>query len=126
MFGVDTKVMVNTADGTTKANMKQASPFVVQVGTDWSHAAAFSNEEKGFGVKVDKNGTVIEVKTPGPGNNAAPQILILPGSWLWPTERTRIDKAYRNFGEWGGNYTNNTWVNTYNTGSVVNWVGTQN
>lgn len=120
MFDVDTKVMVNTADGTTKANMKQASPFVVQVGTNWSHAA-FSTEGNGFGVKVEKNGTITEVKTPGPGNNAAPQILILPKDWLWPTERTRIDKAYSEFGEWGNNYTNTTWVNKYNTGSVVRW-----
>lgn len=123
---IASNVMVNTAEGTTQANMKQASPFVVQVGANWSHAAAFSNEEKGFGVKVEKNGTLIEVKTPGPGNNAAPQILILPENWLWPTERTRIDKAYPYFGEWGGNYTNNTWVKNRDYSKVVDWVGTQN
>lgn len=118
---VNTKVMVNTADGTTKANMKQASPFVVQVGTNWSHAA-FSTEGNGFSVKVEKNGTITEVKTPGPGNNAAPQILILPKDWLWPTERTRINTAYPQFDEWGENYTNTTWVKNCNSGSVVNWI----
>jgi hypothetical protein len=104
--------------------MKQASPFVVQVGTNWSHAAAFSKEEKGFGVKVEKDGEVTEVNAPGPGNNAAPQILILTKDWLWPTERTRIDKAYPGFGEWGANYTKTDWVKTnvdYN--KVINWVG---
>ena len=120
---VNTKVMVNTADGTTKANMKQASPFVVQVGTNWSHAAAFSKEGKGFGVKVEKDGNVTEVKVPGPGNNAAPQILILTKDWLWPTERTRINTAYPQFGEWGENYTNTTWVNEYVRSKVVDWVG---
>ena len=120
---VNTKVMVNTADGTTKANMKQASPFVVQVGTNWSHAAAFSKEGKGFGVKVEKDGNVTEVKVPGPGNNAAPQILILTKDWLWPTERTRINTAYPQFGEWGENYTNTTWVNEYVRSKVVDGVG---
>ena len=123
MFKVATTEMVNTASGTTKANMKQASPFVVQVGTDWSHAA-FSTEGNGFGVMVKKDGAITEVKTPGPGNNAAPQILILTKDWLWPTERTRIDKAYPGFGEWGANYTtNSTWVNEYNGSDVVDWVG---
>ena len=118
---ISSNVMVNTAEGTNKANMKQTSPFVVQVPTNWSHAA-FSKEGNGFGVKVEKDGAITEVKTPGPGNNAAPQILILPKDWLWPTERTRIDAAYSKFGEWGENYTSTTWVNTYNNGSVVNWI----
>ncbi len=118
---VNTKVMVNTAEGTNKANMKQTSPFVVPVPADWSHAA-FSTEGNGFGVKVEKDGKVTEVNTPGPGNNAAPQILILPENWLWPTERTRINTAYPEFGEWGKDYTDKTWVNKCNTGSVVNWI----
>lgn len=117
---IASNVMVNTAEGTNKANMKQASPFVVQVPTNWSHAA-FSTEGNGFGVMVKKDGAITEVKTPGPGNNAAPQILILTKDWLWPTERTRIDKAYPGFGEWGANYTDKTWVNKYNTGFVVSW-----
>ena len=123
MFGVETTEMVNTASGTTKANMKQASPFVVQVPTDWSHAT-FSKEDKGFGVKVEKDGKSTEIYLPGPGNNAAPQILVLTQDWLWPTERTRIDKAYPGFGEWGENYTKTDWVKTnvdYN--KVINWVG---
>ena len=122
MFGVETTEMVNTASGTTKANMKQASPFVVPVPTDWSHAT-FSKEDKGFGVKVEKDGKSTEIYLPGPGNNAAPQILVLTQDWLWPTERTRIDKAYPGFGEWGENYTDNTWVNKYNGSNVVDWVG---
>ena len=117
---IASNVMVNTADGTTKANMMQASPFVVQVPTDWSHAA-FSTEGKGFGVQVEKDGNVTEVNVPGPEeNSAAPQILVLTPNWLWPTERTRISTAYSDFGEWGGNYTYIKWVNNI-TGSVVRW-----
>ena len=119
MFKVETTEMVNTASGTTKANMKQASPFVVQVPTDWSHAA-FKTEGNGFNVKVQNDGNVT-IATPG--NNPAPQILILTKDWLWPTERTRINTAYHQFGEWGENYTNSTWVNEYNGSNVVDWVG---
>lgn len=121
MFKVATTEMVNTASGTTKANMKQASPFVVQVPTNWSHAA-FKTVGNGFNVKVqnDENVTIAT-----PGNNPAPQILILTKDWLWPTERTRINTAYPQFGEWGENYTKTDWVKTnvdYN--KVINWVGT--
>lgn len=119
MFKVATTEMVNTASGTTKANMKQASPFVVQVPTDWSHAA-FNTEGNGFNVKVQNDGNVT-IATPG--NNPAPQILILTPNWLWPTERTRINTAYPNFGEWGENYTNSTWVDNYVGSNVVDWVG---
>ena len=126
MFKVDTKEMVNTASGTTKANMKQASPFVVQVPTNWSHAVtAYSTIGNGFNVKVQKGDNVTEITTPVPGNKAAPQILILDKNWLWPTERTRIDAAYKEFGVWGENYTNTTWVNTKDYSKVVDWVGTQ-
>ena len=121
MFKVETTEMVNTASGTTKANMKQASPFVVQVPTNWSHVA-FNTKGNGFNVKVQNDGNVT-IATPG--NNAAPQILVLTSDWLWPTERTRINTAYPQFGEWGENYTKTDWVKTnvdYN--KVINWVGT--
>ena len=122
MFDVDTKVMVNTADGTTKANMMQASPFVVQVGGNWSH----TDSDKTFKVMVKKNGNNTIVTTPMPGQHAAPQILVLAEDWLWPTERTRINAAYPQFGEWGGNYTNSTWVDNRVYENVVDWIGTQN
>lgn len=123
MFGVETEVMVNTKKGTTKSNMKEGKSFTVAVGADWSHSPAFSEEGNGFKVKVkkDKENT-LEVETPGAGNSAAPQMLILPEKWLWPTERTRISDAYPAFGEWGANYTNTQWVNNVVKENVVDWV----
>lgn len=123
MFGVDTKEMVNTAKGTTKSNMIAAKSFTVAVGADWSHSPAFSVKGNGFKVKVkrDKENT-LEVETPGAGSSAAPQMLILPEKWLWPTERTRISDAYPSFGEWGANYTNTQWVNNVVNENVVDWV----
>ena len=123
MFGVDTKVMVNTKKGTTKSNLVEGKSFTVAVGADWSHSPAFSEKGNGFKVRVvrDKENT-LEVETPGAGNSAAPQMLILPEKWLWPTERTRISDAYPSFGEWGANYTNTEWVKNVVMENVVNWV----
>ena len=132
MFGVDTKVMVNTKDGTTKENMKPGKNFVVSVPANWSHVPyRIDNsinpsvesvlDEIYFSVKVTKDGTAYEVTRRKPGTDAAPQILVLTPEWLWPTERTRINTAYPGFGEWGANYTNKTWVENVQ-GPVVNWL----
>ena len=122
---IASNVMVNTAEGTNKANMKQTSPFVVPVPTNWSHAKHdFTTEGNGFGVMVQNEKNVTHVT---PGNKPAPQILILPADWLWPTERTRINEAYTTFGTWCEKYINNTWTNTAVKELVVDWVGaTQN
>ena len=117
-FGVDTKVMVNTADGTTKESLMQADPFPVQVGKRWSHTAS----DNSFNVKVKKDGNIIVVTTPVPGQNAAPQILVLAEDWLWPTERTRINAAYTTFGQWCENYIDNTWINSPVMDYVVDWI----
>ena len=72
-------------------------------------------------MKKDEN--VYDVTIRKPGDDAAPQILVLTKDWLWPTERTRINTAYPQFGEWGKNYTNSDWVNTREYSNVVDWVG---
>lgn len=123
MFKVSTTEMVNTAAGTTKGNMKKAKSFTVNVGTTWSHKDLDYTEnfdpKNGFNVKVNNNSVTIY----DPGEDAAPQILVLTPNWLWPTERTRIDAAYPGFGEWGDEYTNSDWVNTRKYSKVVDWVG---
>lgn len=123
MFEVSTTEMVNTAAGTTKGNMKKAKAFTVNVGTTWSHKDLDYTEnfdpKNGFNVKVNNNSVTIY----DPGENAAPQILVLTPNWLWPTERTRIDAAYPGFGEWGDEYTDSDWVNTRVYSKVVDWVG---
>lgn len=123
-FEVKTSDMVNTAKGTTKADLKDAKSYTIEVGKEWSHVdAAFTEKGNGFKVKVTKNGNVYEVGTPGASNGAAPQMLILNPDWLWPVERTSIVLAYPGFGEWGKNYTDSDWVNTRVYSNVVDWVG---
>ena len=75
-------------------------------------------------MKVKKDGNIIVVTTPVPGQNAAPQILVLAENWLWPTERTRINLAYTTFGQWCENYIDNTWINSPVMDNIVDWVGT--
>ena len=123
MFDVETTEMVNTAKGTTKENMKKAVSFQVNVGTTWSHKDLDYTEnfdpKDGFNVKVNNNVVTIYK----PGDNAAPQILVLTPNWLWPIERTRINEAYSGFGYWGEDYTDSDWVNTRDYSKVIDWVG---
>ena len=120
-FGVESSVMVNTKRGTTKASMVKVDPFLVEVGAEWSHTA-YGNSGNGFSVEVEIPNKKDKVLTTYvPGDDSAPQMLVLSENWLWPTEKTRISEAYPSFGEWGANYTNQTWINSYATGSVVNW-----
>ena len=120
-FGVETNVMVNTKAGTTKNSMIKADPFLVKVGTEWSHTA-YGESGNGFSVKVEiPNRKDKVVTTYVPGEDAAPQMLVLAENWLWPTEKTRISDAYTDFGVWGANYKNQTWVKSPTSGLVVNW-----
>lgn len=123
MFGVDENVMVNTKAGTTKSSMIKAEPFLVKVGATWSNTAvSYGNSGNGFSVKVEiPNRKDKVVTTYVPGEDAAPQMLVLAEDWLWPTEKTRISDAYSEFGVWGANYKNKTWVDTPNSSRVVNW-----
>ena len=120
-FGKASNVMVNTAKGTTKSTMVKANPFKVNVPAEWSHTEHGASGN-GFSVYIEiPNRVDKEVSTCNPGEGAAPQMLVLSENWLWPTERTKISDAYPGFGEWGINYTDQTWDDTHTSGSVVNW-----
>ncbi len=104
--GYDSSVMINTGHESTNT----VWPIRVEgLPTDWS-MSAFTSKSNGLNIRVTRaDGTIQSVTAPS--NGEAPQMLILPYEWSWPTEMTRIDTAYPGFGEWGQNYTNNTWVN---------------
>ena len=72
-----------------------------------------------FSLKVkEDNGTstVIESATV---TGKAPQALIIPNKWKWPTERTNIVTAYPDFASWVKDVTNNEWYNNPVSGKVV-------
>lgn len=75
----------------------------------------------GFSLKVenDVEHTSHWVRPPGTtGTDAiAPQMILVPGTWAWPTERTHICEAYDGVGgshpgfkDWCNNHDHNSWV----------------
>lgn len=77
----------------------------------------------GFKIVVDRerNGSWTTELT-SPQDGTAPQMMCLPIGWAWPTERTRVVDAYRDFGYWGQGYLDdktNAWAYKYNGDKVV-------
>ncbi|MCQ2246206.1 MAG: LruC domain-containing protein [Bacteroidaceae bacterium] len=73
----------------------------------------------GFYIKV-RRGESDVITVNGPRQGSAPQMILVPAGWDWPTEGTRIDACYEDFGKWGaGYYTNLTWYNNQNAGASV-------
>lgn len=55
----------------------------------------------------DKTGHAALISAPTQGE--APQMIIVPGDWLWPTERAHIEEAYPDFKTWNSNATLTDW-----------------
>ena len=91
------------------------------VPTDFSMTefTADTNADNGkFSIRVERaDGKKVTVT--GPSKGEAPQMLVLPFDWKWPTELTSILTTYPNFGEWGANYTNSDWVKTITDGTYI-------
>ena len=49
----------------------------------------------------------------------APQALIIPGEWQWPTERTNVKTAYPDFVKWVESVTNTDWYEYPVAGKVL-------
>lgn len=60
--------------------------------------ADYSVTNHGFTVKVKDQNESIVLESAEIGT--APQMLVLPGEWAWPTERTPIDTAFPMFVDW--------------------------
>lgn len=60
--------------------------------------ADYSVTNHGFTVKVKDQNESIVLESAEIGT--APQMLVLPGEWAWPTERTPIDTAFPMFVNW--------------------------
>ena len=73
-----------------------------------------------FSITV-KNGETSTVVSSAAVTGSAPQALIIPGQWAWPTERTNITEAYPDFATWVKDVTNNDWYTnpTDNSGKIV-------
>lgn len=81
-----------------------------------------STEWQEFSVVVKDHGGsqhVVQNIKKSTENSKAPQIILLPEEWEWPTELTPINEAYTNFTTWVTNNTAATWEN-WRTNKVEN------
>lgn len=65
----------------------------------------------------DKTGTAALISAPTTGE--APQMIIVPGDWQWPTERAHIEEAYPDFKNWNSNASFTDWYNTKVANNVI-------
>lgn len=102
--------MINTSSITATGTSQ-----TVTVPTDFSLA----NGMGGFGITVKTNDNINAVIITAPDAGEAPQMFCVPGTWAWPTERTKIQEAYPNFADWNGNSNNIEWYNNPTAGKVL-------
>lgn len=102
--------MINTSSITATGTSQ-----TVTVPTDFSLA----NGMGGFGITVKTNDNINAVIITAPDAGEAPQMFCVPGTWAWPTERTKIQEAYPNFADWNGNSSNADWYKTPVAGKVL-------
>lgn len=70
-------------------------------------------------VTTDDNvGNASLIKAPATGE--APQMIIVPGDWQWPTERTKIYDAYPGFKNWNSDATLTDWNSVKVAANVIN------
>lgn len=81
--------------------------------------ATYSVANHGFSIHVNKSKDAAVTLTSGTVGEA-PQMLLLPGTWQWPLERTLINEAYPKFGEWSKESNQNIdWYNTVVSDKVI-------
>ena len=95
----------------------------------------YSINQHGFSVEVEKNeGTSITIKQSmvNDKEQKAPQMLILPGNWIWPKESMPIHSGYPRFAQWNADqqqhtdwYTNNNEHNDIAEDKLVGSYGNQ-
>lgn len=106
-----TSQMINTVNGITNISKDK---FVTDVDQNWT----LSDNKDKFKIAISsEDNTATIIGTPD-HKGIAPQIIILPEGWEWPTERTGIETAYPNFTNWSANAELIDW-NTVKIGDKV-------
>lgn len=119
--GYEYNKLVNTGHGGAKMEQEIWPIQITGLPEDWSMKSFTAEEDSKHGnihivvTRADKQ----TISITGPSKGEAPQMLVLPYEWQWPTELTRITTAYPGFGQWGENYANSSWVNTAVSGKVM-------
>lgn len=106
---------------------KSGKPSVFHLTTEQATAFTMATGAGGFSVKVeDAEGAITTVTSPtseyNKNGNKAPQMIVLPKGWLWPTEGTNIDDAYNHFHNWAQNADETQWIGTWNSNKIDQYV----
>lgn len=88
------------------------TPVIIELAEDAEFSmASIANgvkEVAGFSIKVEDTNKAVKISAPDAGE--APQMLILPIGWDWPTEQTPITTAYPDFKTWVSTAEENGWI----------------
>lgn len=111
-----TSQMINTINGITNTPKE----YVVEesINADWN----LSDNISKFKIVVtnkENDGTQNAVVVEAPKTGEAPQMIVLPGDWEWPTERTSITEAYPHFQNWNSNSSLTDWTDTWIPSKVI-------
>ena len=87
-------------------NTQTKGEVIATTEVDMTNAATDLTE---FSIRVLKSDETSTVITSANETGKAPQALIIPGNWQWPTERTNIKTAYPKFKDWVENVTSTDW-----------------
>lgn len=109
-----TKMLNTTSRGTA------GTPIEVEVSNEFSMSALNMG---GFSIEVETANGKASTVIAAPDKGAAPQMICVPGTWAWPTERTSILDAYKYFGDWVNDYSVKADWYDYRTGETVDGAG---
>lgn len=108
----NTGKMINT---TTITN----TPIVYTVNESIDQNWTLSENKDKFKIVVNSDDNMAALIN-APTKGDAPQMIIVPGDWKWPTERAHIEDAYSEFKLWNGNAAYTEWYEHFNTKAVIN------
>lgn len=116
MLGVEsTKDMINTKGGITK------QPVIVKTFTVDKNWTLKDNIGKFKIIITQDNGKDVDsYVVSAPDEGKAPQMIIVPGEWQWPSEYTDIRDAYPSFYNWNSDATLTDWMSVKVADNVIN------
>lgn len=108
------------AGSSTMLNTTTYTPAAKTVTVTVPEDFSMANGMGGFNIRVQGRGTTVTIS--GPATGTVPQIICVPGNWLWPLERQPIEQAYPDFSKWSQNAQNYEWYKNVNSDKVVSGV----
>lgn len=108
---------------------KESTVYINQ-GSDWYDVLTdkswlITDNSANFSVVLEGHGDshIISGPTTGAPNNKegskAPEIILVPGNWAWPTEGTCIKDAYKDFTDWTFSANMTGWAESKQDGKTV-------